>query len=96
MQHTQHTHIHTHLSPPPQAILRLKASMLDVRDSQSPNHLWRLCTVPGADPWHAKISLGALLSNILLSQAPRRKLKVWGGVWVGGGRLELWQGRVGQ
>eukprot|EP00955_Chlamydomonas_euryale_P107210 365749-Chlamydomonas_euryale.AAC.3 len=42
--------------------------MIDVRDSQSPNHLWRLCTAPGEDPWKARINLGRLISNILVSQ----------------------------
>lgn len=52
-------------------ILRLKASMIDVRDSQSPNHLWHLCTAPGEDPWKARLNLGRLVANILLNQAPR-------------------------
>ncbi len=43
--------------------------MIDVRDSQSPSHLWRLCTAPGEDPWQAHISLGALCRNLLQSQA---------------------------
>ena len=59
-----------------QLILKLKASMIDVRGSQSPNHLWRLCTAPGEDPWKASLSLGRLVSNIVLSQAPRRRTKV--------------------
>ena len=68
--------------PPPltlQLILKLKASMIDVRDSQSPNHLWQLCTAPGEDPWRATLSLGRLVANIMLSQAPRRRTKVRGG-----------------
>jgi hypothetical protein len=54
--------------------------MIDVRDSQSPNHLWHLCTAPGQDPWRANLSLGRLVANIILSQAPRRRTKVgeWG------------------
>ena len=50
--------------------------MIDVRDSQSPNHLWQLCTAPGEDPWRATLSLGRLVANIMLSQAPRRRTKV--------------------
>ncbi len=52
--------------------MKLKASMIDVRDSQSPNHLWRLCTAPGEDPWTTKIGLGNLCRNLILAQVSER------------------------
>ncbi|GFH13601.1 uncharacterized protein HaLaN_09525 [Haematococcus lacustris] len=60
---------------------RLKGSMTDIRESQSPQRLWRLCTAPGQDPWRSKISLGALCRNLLLTQAPRRKMGAYFGAW---------------
>ncbi|GAX78780.1 hypothetical protein CEUSTIGMA_g6217.t1 [Chlamydomonas eustigma] len=76
-------------------IAKLKASMIDVRDSQSPNHLWRLCTAPGQDPWKANLNLGRLVSNIILSQAPWRKMKLYFHQWLNSVRAMLSQRQKG-
>ena len=63
-------------------ILKLKASMMiDVTDSQSPNHLWRLCTAPGEDPWRSRLNLGRLVSNMIIRQAPQRRTKLYFDAW---------------
>ena len=76
MEHIYFTYAVISLPLSLQLVLKLKASMPDVRDFQSPKHLWRLCVVPGDDHWKASLSLGRLLANMLISQAPRRRRKV--------------------
>eukprot|EP00798_Chlamydomonas_sp_ICE-L_P002279 gene2279-8547_t len=63
------------------AIVKLRASMLDVRESQSPQHLLLLCMAEGEKPWKAKLSLGRLVSNIIIRQYPARMLKLYFNVW---------------
>lgn len=63
-------------------ILKLKASMMiDVADSQSPNHLWMLCTAPGEDPWRSHLNLGRLVSNMIVRQAPQRRTRLYFDLW---------------
>ncbi|KAG1675159.1 hypothetical protein FOA52_003382 [Chlamydomonas sp. UWO 241] len=71
------------------AILKLKASMVNVRDSQAPNHLFQLCRLPGEEPWKARLSLGRIVANIITSQAPRRILKLYFQWWARGAAAQI-------
>ena len=61
--------------------MQLCAKLIDVTDSQSPNHLWRLCTAPAEDPWRSRLNLGRLVSNMIIRQAPQRRTKLYFDAW---------------
>lgn len=61
----------------------LRASVGNIKDHASPGELWQLCVAEGADPWAARLSLGSLVSNIILRQLPARTQKVHFRAWHG-------------
>lgn len=63
-------------------VKKLRASVGNIKDHASPGELWQLCVAEGADPWSARLSLGSLVSNIILRQLPARTLKVYFKAWA--------------
>ncbi|GIL80818.1 hypothetical protein Vretifemale_9869, partial [Volvox reticuliferus] len=60
---------------------KLRASIGSVKEYATPQQLWQLCTPPGGDPWTARLTLGALVANVLIRQMPHRTLALYLGAW---------------
>ncbi|GFR39776.1 hypothetical protein Agub_g261 [Astrephomene gubernaculifera] len=62
-------------------VTKLRASIGSIKEHATPQQLWQLCTAPGGDPWAAKLTLGALVANVLLRQMPTRTLALYLAAW---------------
>lgn len=66
---------------PSQFVIKLRASIGSVKEHATPQQLWQLCTPPGGDPWAAKLTLGALVANVLRRQMPSRTAAMYLTAW---------------
>eukprot|EP00198_Chlamydomonas_reinhardtii_P000750 XP_001690085.1 predicted protein [Chlamydomonas reinhardtii] len=62
-------------------VIKLRASIGSVKEHATPQQLWQLCTPPGGDPWAAKLTLGALVANVLRRQMPSRTAAMYLTAW---------------